>query len=114
LSGTLQFLIAYSIALLAFWIQEVSTLVFIVYAFEVFFSGQMFPLDILPSPWVTVSWWLPFQYEIYFPVQVFQERLAPGQVVGGLLIAVGWVFVGWVCARLIYRSGLKYYTAVGG
>jgi ABC-2 type transport system permease protein len=114
LSGTLQFLIAYSIALLAFWIQEVSTLVFIVYAFEVFFSGQMFPLDILPPRWVTVCWWLPFQYEIYFPVQVFQERLTPSQVGGGLLIAAAWVGLGGLAARLIYRSGLKHYTAVGG
>jgi ABC-2 type transport system permease protein len=114
LSGTLQFLIAYSIALLAFWIQEVSTLVFIVYAFEVFFSGQMFPLDILPAKWAELSWWLPFQYEVYFPVMVFQERLTPSEVGSGLVIAAMWVAVGCVGARFIFRSGLKYYTAVGG
>jgi ABC-2 type transport system permease protein len=114
LSATLQFLIAYSIALLAFWIQEVSTLVFIVYAFEVFFSGQMFPLDILPRALLDLSWWLPFQYEVFFPVQVFQERLSPGQVGAGLLIASAWVGAGLGLARFIFRRGLQHYTAVGG
>jgi ABC-2 type transport system permease protein len=114
LSGTLQFLIAYSIALLAFWLQEISTLVFIVYAFEVFFSGQMFPLDILPPRLLEVCGWLPFQYEVFFPVQVFQERLEPSQVANGLLIATAWVALGCLAARWIYRTGLKHYTAVGG
>jgi ABC-2 type transport system permease protein len=114
LSATLQFLIAYCIALLAFWVQEVSTLVFIVYAFEVFFSGQMFPLDILPPKFVTASRWLPFQYEVFFPVQVFQERLSSSEVIGGLLIALAWVVLGCGIARAVYRTGLNHYTAVGG
>ena len=35
-------------ALLAFWVLEVSTFIFILFAFEYIAGGHLFPLDILP------------------------------------------------------------------
>ena len=48
LAGLLQFLISYTMALLAFWLTEVSTFIFILFAFEYVASGHLFPLDLLP------------------------------------------------------------------
>ena len=52
LAAALQFLISYSVAMLAFWMLEISTVVFIIYSFEYFLSGRMFPLrhDAGPYP----------------------------------------------------------------
>ena len=33
---------------LAFWMLEISTVVFIIYSFEYFLSGHMFPLGFMP------------------------------------------------------------------
>ena len=49
MAGAIQFLIAYALAMLAFWILEISTVVFILYSFEYYLSGRMFPLDVMPD-----------------------------------------------------------------
>src|SRR4051812_33220991 len=49
MAGLLQFFITYSLAMMAFWILEISTIVFIVYSFEYFLGGQTFPVDIMPA-----------------------------------------------------------------
>ena len=49
MAAFLQFFIAYSLAMIAFWVLEISTIVFILYSFEYFLSGHVFPLDIMPA-----------------------------------------------------------------
>ena len=48
LTGCLQFFMSYTMALLAFWLLEVSTIIFILFAFEYIAGGHLFPLNILP------------------------------------------------------------------
>jgi ABC-2 type transport system permease protein len=43
MAAFIQFFITYSLAMMAFWILEITTIVFIVYSFEYFLGGQMFP-----------------------------------------------------------------------
>src|SRR3954447_2848634 len=75
MAALIQFFIAYSLAMLAFWILEIATVMFIVYSFEYFLSGQVFPLDIMPG-WMQVFLkFSPFTYELFFPVQVYLERV---------------------------------------
>src|SRR4051794_27236052 len=45
MSAFIQFFLTYALSMMAFWILEISTIVFIVYSFEYFLGGQMFPLD---------------------------------------------------------------------
>ena len=39
---------SFTMALLAFWLLEVSTLIFMVFALEYIAGGHLFPLNILP------------------------------------------------------------------
>ena len=48
LAALLQFLFSFTLALLAFWVLEVATFIFIAFAFEYVAGGHLFPLDILP------------------------------------------------------------------
>ena len=114
LAALLQFFLAYAVALLAFWILEISTVVFIIFSFEYFLSGHLFPLDLLPSWFRGVVVWLPFTYELYFPVAVFQEKVTGGPLAAGLLIQAGWVAVAWAIGRLMWARGLRRFQAVGG
>jgi len=75
MAAFIQFFITYSLAMFAFWILEISTIVFIVYSFEYFLGGQMFPIDIMPPTVYAVMKWLPFYYELYCPVAIFLGRL---------------------------------------
>src|SRR5256885_15509994 len=57
MAAFIQFFITYSLAMMAFWILEISTIVFIVYSFEYFLVGQMFPIDIMPIAVQAVMKW---------------------------------------------------------
>jgi ABC-2 type transport system permease protein len=114
LAALLQFFIAVTIAMLAFWILEISTIIFITYSFEYFLSGRIFPLDLLPVWLRGFVKWAPFTYELYFPVQVFMERIKGPELLEGLAIQAGWVSIMWLAALTLWRRGVKKYQAVGG
>src|SRR5438067_10326186 len=68
LTSLLQFFMSYTMAMLAFWVLEVSTFIFILFAFEYIASGHLFPLDILPPGIEHALQFTPFPYQLYFPV----------------------------------------------
>ncbi|MFL6515337.1 MAG: ABC transporter permease [Chthoniobacterales bacterium] len=114
LAALIQFFITYTIAIMAFWILEISTIVFIVYSFEYFLGGQMFPIDIMPAGVQAVMKWLPFYYELFCPVAIFLGRLQGAALVQALAIQTGWVLTMWGAAELMWKRGLGHYQAVGG
>ena len=113
MAGAIQFLIAYSMAMLAFWILEISTVVFILYSFEYFLSGKLFPLDAVPGLAGKILKFLPFPYEVYFPVAILMEKVSGPRLWEGLLIQSVWVILCLLLARVLWRSGLRRYEAVG-
>ncbi len=114
MAAALQFFIAYALAMLAFWILEISTIVFILYSFEFYLSGRLFPLNVMPDAVQAVLKWLPFTYELYFPVAVLTEKVRGGELWGGLAIQAGWTAVAFLAARAMWRAGLRRYESVGG
>lgn len=114
MAAFIQFFITYSLAMFAFWILEISTIVFIVYSFEYFLGGQMFPLDIMPPVVQAVLKWLPFYYELFCPIAIFLERVRGAELAQVLTIQAGWVLVTASFAQWMWRRGLGHYQAVGG
>src|SRR5437899_9751011 len=49
MAAFIQFFITYSLAMFAFWILEITTIVFIVYSFEYFLGGEIFAIDVMAS-----------------------------------------------------------------
>jgi viologen exporter family transport system permease protein len=114
MAAGIQFFIAYGIAMLSFWILEISTIVFILYSFEYFLSGHVFPLDIMP-PWLQgFLHWSPFTYELFFPAQIAMERVRGAALWEGLAIQAGWLIFFAVLARVVWKQGLRRYQAFGG
>src|ERR1051325_1447943 len=114
LTALLQFFLSYTMAMLAFWVLEVSTFIFILYAFEYIASGHLFPLDILPKSIEQVLFYLPFTYQLYFPVSVYMGKSAGAELIRGLIIQAFWVAFAYAMARLAWNRGIKKYSAVGG
>ena len=114
LTALLQFFVSYSLAMLAFWVLEVSTFIFIVFAFEYIASGHLFPLDILPSGIERALMFTPFPYQLYFPVSIYMGKVSGANLVAGLFIQATWVIVAYFLARFAWGRGIKKYSAVGG
>ncbi len=113
-TALLQFFMSYTMAMLAFWVLEVSTFIFILFAFEYIASGHLFPLDILPAGLARVLNFTPFPYQLYFPVGVYMGKITGDELVRGLLLQLFWVAAAYALARFAWRRGIRKYAAVGG
>jgi len=114
LTALLQFFMSYTMAMLAFWVLEVSTFIFILFAFEYIASGHLFPLDILPRGVAQALYFTPFPYQLYFPVSIYMGKTTGMDLVRGLFIQAAWATAAYGLARFAWRRGIKKYSAVGG
>lgn len=114
MTALLQFFISFTMALLAFWVLEVSTFIFILFAFEYIASGHLFPLDILPAGIAQALHYTPFPYQLFFPVKIYLGRVTGAELYQGLFIQACWVIATYFLARFVWSRGIKKYSAVGG
>jgi ABC-2 type transport system permease protein len=103
-----------TLGMAGFWFLEVSSLLWVVNTLNFFVSGHMFPLDLLGEPWATILKMLPFQYMAYFPAAVFLGKVQSMDLVRGLLWELFWAVSFIVLTRMLYRLGLRRYSAFGG
>lgn len=114
MTALLQFFMSYAMAMLAFWVLEVSTFIFILFAFEYLASGHLFPLDILPPGLSRVLFFTPFPYQLFFPVSIYMGKTTGSDLARGLVIQFAWVIAMYLIARFAWNRGIKKYAAVGG
>jgi ABC-2 type transport system permease protein len=114
LTAALQFFLSYATAMLAFWVLEISTFIFILYAMEYIASGHLFPLDIAPAPLVHALNFTPFPYQLYFPISIYMGKVTGADLWHGLMIQAAWVVAAYALARFAWSRGIKKYSAVGG
>jgi len=110
----LGFFLEATIGMIGFWFLEVSSLLFIYMLFNFFFSGHMFPLDILPEPWFTLVDYLPLKYLAYFPAAIFLGKVSGPDLVWGLLVEAVWVMFFIISSRFAMRNGFNRYSGYGG
>jgi ABC-2 type transport system permease protein len=113
-SFLLGFFLEATIGMIGFWFLEVSSLLFVYMLFNFFFSGHMFPLNMLPAPWDTVVQLIPLQYLAFFPAAVFLQKISGADLWYGLAIQAGWVLFFIAACRVTYWRGIKRYSGFGG
>jgi len=110
----LGFFLEATIGMIGFWFLEVSSLLFVYMLFNFFFSGHMFPIDMLPGVWGTLVQLMPLQYLAYFPAAVLLGKVTGPELTWGLWAQFGWV-VFFICtSRLAFHFGIKRYSGFGG
>jgi ABC-2 type transport system permease protein len=57
---------------------------------------------------------MPFQYMAYFPAVVFLRKITGWNLVLHLLLELTWAVAFMLLCRLLFRLGLKRYSAYGG
>src|SRR5580704_12047134 len=114
LAALLQFFMSYTLALLAFWLLEVSTVIFMAFAFEYLAGGHVFPLNILPPALEAALNCTPFPYLLFFPVTVYLGQVQGLILWRGLGIQAAWLLFFYLLARWVWHRGIRKYAAVGG
>jgi ABC-2 type transport system permease protein len=113
LAFLVRFLIEWTLAQAAFWTTRVSALNQTYFMMMLFLSGQMAPLTLLPHPVQMVAAVLPFRWVISFPVEVLLGQHTPAEALMGLGAQVGWLIVSIILVRVVWRAGVRAYSAVG-
>jgi ABC-2 type transport system permease protein len=113
-TALLQFFISYSMAMLAFWMLEISTFIFILFAFEYIASGHLFPLDLLPPALKDVLYCTPFPSMLATPLGIYMGKIAGAGIWLGLLMQLLWLLLGYRLARFMWQRGIRKYAAFGG
>ena len=110
----LGFFMEATLGMIGFWFLEVNSLLFVYMLVSFFFSGQMFPPEMMPPFWTALIKAIPLQYLAYFPVSVFLHKTTGAALVHGLVIEALWVMFFIVASRTLFHVGVKRYSAFGG
>jgi ABC-2 type transport system permease protein len=110
----LQFSLTLCLSLTSFWFLDISSLIFLVYSLEFLAGGHVFPLDLLPAPLFTAARLLPFAYEYWFPAAALCGTLSHREWQIGIGMQFAWAIFFLFLAHLLWKAGLRKYTAAGG
>jgi len=116
LAFLLRFFIAYTISMLAFWVERVSALEGINYLPYLFLSGLVVPIQTLPAGLQDAILWTPYPYVLWFPAMLVAappEAMPPEMIARGIATIAGWLIVFTLIQRVLWRRGLKHYSAMG-
>jgi viologen exporter family transport system permease protein len=114
LAFLVRFLLEWTLAQAAFWTTRVSAINQTYFVLMFFLSGQIAPLALLPHPVQVVAAILPFRWVISFPVEVLLGQHTPAEALMGLGAQVAWLIIGVLLVRVVWRAGVRVYSAVGG
>jgi ABC-2 type transport system permease protein len=113
LAFLLRFLVEWTLAQAAFWTTRVSAINQTYFVLVLFLSGQIAPLTLFPAPIQTVAAILPFRWMIGFPVELLLGRLTLSQALTGLAAQGIWLVISLCLVRVVWRLGIRNYSAVG-
>jgi ABC-2 type transport system permease protein len=114
LAWLLRFLWGYSLALLAFWTTRADALLTVQDALVFLLAGQVAPVALLPGMIQAAAIALPFRYMVGFPVEILTGQLGFGDIALGFVLGSGWLLLALAATLLLWRRGLRRYSAVGG
>ncbi|MCH8274974.1 MAG: ABC-2 family transporter protein [Armatimonadetes bacterium] len=113
LGHMVSFTFVYMMSMLALFVEEAHAIFELYYFPMLFLSGQMFPIHLLPDWAATLAKAMPFYYTSGLPVEIVIGRIPPEAAHPLILVQLVWIGVHLMLAKVLWRWGLRHYTAVG-
>lgn len=114
LAWALRFVWGYWLALLAFWATRANALLALQDSLVFLLAGQVAPMALLPTFLQRIAIALPFRYMVGFPVEILAGQLDAVALRTGFAIQIGWLCLALVILTVVWRQGVRRYSAVGG
>lgn len=114
LAVALGFLFTYILCLSALWLQQAGAITDIGTTLTVLLGGIAIPVMLLPDPVRLIAMVLPFRAMAGFPAEIASGELAQSDILLGYLAQVAWLGVLVMAAVIVWRAGIRHYSAVGG
>ncbi|SDY29803.1 ABC-2 type transport system permease protein [Modestobacter sp. DSM 44400] len=106
-------MLLWALGMVTFWTTRVSALYELYFTAELLLSGRLLPLALLPGWAMTIADWTPFQYTFGFPIEVLAGDLSTGELWTGLGLQAVWTAIGALLVAVVWRFGIRRYSAVG-
>lgn len=106
-----RFVIQSAFAAVAFWSERASSLEELWFIVFMALSGMLAPLEMFPPSVRSFAELTPFPYFVYFPVKLLLGQ--PVDVLKGFTVLALWGLAGFVGFRVLWRRGLRHYSAMG-
>lgn len=113
-AAVLHFLLFYAFSVIAFWMEETWGWRFLMRVVMEIATGALIPIALFPDLWRGVFEFLPFQYLVYFPMQVYLGKVGLDGVTTGVGTMFVWIAILAIAVTYVWRRGLARYTAQGG
>lgn len=113
LAAVMRYVWQYGLAAIAFWTTRVEAVNQFWFTLDAFLAGRIAPLALLPGAIGAVAYFSPFRAMGSFPVELLLGQVPPSEILPGFLLQLGWLAAGVVLFRLIWRAGIRQYSAVG-
>ena len=107
----LRFLMQYTFAMAAFWVERASAIEQAWLLLYIFLSGYIAPLDTFPPLIREIALLTPFPYVIYVPVALITGL--PVRFGESILVMAAWSILFFLLNRYFWRKGLKHYSGMG-
>ena len=107
----IAFLLQSLIASLCFWSEKASALERLLFIPFLFLSGLLAPLTAFPPEVRAIVQWTPFPYLIDFPARVLAGD--PVNLAAGFGAQLAWMAVLLPLVLLLWRAGVRRYSAMG-
>ncbi len=113
LGHLVSFWVAYALACLAFWLQEVQSVFSVYYAPMLLLSGWVAPIGLMPGWLQALAVVMPFRYTTAVPVEIAVGKLTGEAMLFQMGIQLLWIGVASVLATILWRLGIRQYSGVG-
>lgn len=100
-------------SMLALFVQEAMAIFELYYVPQLFLSGYLFPITLLPDWARQLSMFFPFFYTLGAPTSILVNQLKGPEAWRAIGMQCVWIVVCYLLSRVLWRKGLKHYTGVG-
>ncbi len=108
-----SFTTAMALAMLALYFGEAMGIFELYFFPQIFLSGSIVPIALLPEWARNLGHVLPFYYTTGLPTEIMIGSVPADRAWPLIGVQALWALIGYGLWRLLYKNGLKHYTGVG-
>ncbi len=110
----LNYYIKVTLGLVAFWMTESVGVFNFFFLIQLLFEGTVIPLDLMPELVQRIGEFLPFRYFYFLSMSILQGKLDAPTAFQEIFTQFAWCIGAYLIMRIVFRMGVRNYSAVGG
>lgn len=110
---TMRYFTQFSLGLLGFWFSQALVLTDVFWMLFLLFGGGIAPIQLLPEPLRTIAYHLPFRFMMSFPIEILMGQLTTDEILLGFASVIVWIAILLGLYRLLWKRGLRKFSAFG-